>query len=145
MGRRGRRPPTMKKYYVFVGADSISARLFLSHCTPHPSAFGCHLLPLEKAWDRVDATFALQTCYVAQAKLNPPLQHIIYVRVGEGFSLPRVQDRHEVIFVQKTTHPSFAANIMFATNATFPDKGRLGYFALCGERARVVFLLTDNK
>ena len=54
--------------------------------------------------------------------------------VGEGFPLPRVQDRHKVTFAQKTTHPSFAANIMFATNATFPDKGRLGSFALCGER-----------
>ena len=50
-----------------VGADSISARLFLSHCAPHPSAFGCHLLPLEKAWDRVDiestpTTYCLCSC-----------------------------------------------------------------------------------
>ena len=32
---------------------------------------GFSLPPYKK---RADATFALQTCYVAQAKLNPPLQ-----------------------------------------------------------------------
>ena len=59
--------------------------------TPHPSAFGCHLLPLEKAWDRVDATFALQTCYVAQAKLNPPLQILFFNSALAGGRTPPLQ------------------------------------------------------
>ena len=67
--------PYNEKYYVFVGADSISARLFLSHCTPHPSAFGCHLLPLEKAWDRVDIE-------------STPTEKEYIRSVGEGLAPP---------------------------------------------------------